>query len=151
MQSFNRIRAVEASPPISQASPLISIVDDDQVVRESIADLIEALGYAAITFASAEEFLESAQIDGTACLITDLQMPGVDGLELQRRLAATGYTTPIIFITAFPKERARDSALQAGAVAFLVKPFEEASLINSIEAALALSAKGEGPGRSPAS
>ena len=71
-------------------------------------------------------------------------MPGVDGLELQRRLAATGYTTPIIFITAFPEERVRDSALQAGAVAFLVKPFEEASLISSIEAALALSAKGKG-------
>lgn len=118
---------------------LISIVDDDQVVREATADLVEALGYSAITFASAEEFLDSVQLKGTACLITDLQMPGVDGLELQRRLVANGNTTPIIFITAFPKERARDSALQAGAVAFLVKPFEEASLISSIDAALALS------------
>ena len=135
---------MEASPPISQAPPLISIVDDDHVVREGTADLIEALGYEAITFASAEEFLNSAQIEGTACLITDLHMPGVDGLELQRRLVATGCTTPIIFITAFPGERVRDSALQAGAVAFLVKPFEEASLISSIEVALALSAS-QGP------
>ena len=143
---------MQATLLISQRTPVISIVDDDQVVREATADLIEALGYEAITFASAEEFLDSAQLEGTACLITDLQMPGVDGLELQRRLTATGYTTPIIFITAFPKERARDSALQAGAVAFLVKPFEEASLVNSIETALALSAgKGEGPGWSPAS
>ena len=125
---------------MQETTPLISIVDDDQVVREATADLIDALGYAAVTFASAEEFLDSAQVGSTACLITDPQMPGVDGLELQRRLIATGCTTPIIFITAFPKERARDCAMQAGAVAFLAKPFEEGMLINSIETALAKSA-----------
>jgi FixJ family two-component response regulator len=123
-----------------QEIPLISIVDDDRVVREATADFVEALGYAASAFASAEEFLDSPQVAGTACLITDLQMPVVDGLELQRRMLATGLRTPIIFLTAFPKDEARDTALQAGAVAFLTKPFEEASLTRSIETALALAA-----------
>ena len=141
---------MQGTPHISLGTPLISVVDDDQVVREATADLIEALGYEAITFASAEEFLDSGQLESTACLITDLQMPGIDGLELQRRLVATGYTTPMIFITAFPKEGARDNALQAGAVAFLVKPFEEASLISSIEMALALFVA-QGPEGTPAS
>jgi FixJ family two-component response regulator len=125
---------------MQETTPLISIVDDDRVVREATADLIEALGYTAVTFASAEEFLDSAQVGSTECLITDLQMPGIDGLELQRQLIAIGCTTPIIFITAFPKQRAHDCAMQAGAVAFLTKPFEEAALISSIETALAMSA-----------
>jgi FixJ family two-component response regulator len=115
---------------------MISIVDDDALVREATADLLTSLGYQASTFASAEQFLASDRVSKTACLITDLQMPGLNGLDLQHQLLAAGHRTPIIFITAFPKESARSCALDAGAVAFLSKPFEEESLIKSIEIAL---------------
>jgi FixJ family two-component response regulator len=125
---------------------LISIVDDDAVVREATADLVSALGYAASTFASAEQFLISGKIDETDCLITDLQMPGMDGLGLQSRLLEDGRETPVIFITAFPKASARDRALAAGAIAFLTKPFEEKSLLRSLEIALKKGGqKGDGP------
>jgi FixJ family two-component response regulator len=115
---------------------LISIVDDDAVVREATADLVNALGYAASTFASAEQFLISGKIDETDCLITDLQMPGMDGLGLQSRLLEDGRRTPVIFITAFPKASSRHRALAAGAIAFLTKPFKEKSLLRSLEIAL---------------
>jgi FixJ family two-component response regulator len=115
---------------------MISIVDDDALVREATADLITSLGYQALTFASAEQFLASEHVNETACLITDLQMSGLSGLDLQSHWLAGGYRTPIIFITAFPKDGARARALEAGAVAFLSKPFEEESLIGSIEIAL---------------
>ena len=119
-------------PPLT-----VSIVDDDSVVREATADLVNSLGYNVTMFASGEAFLESGEVERVSCLITDLQMPSVTGLELQRRLLAAGHKTPIIFITAFPKGQARDRALSAGAVAFLTKPFEEATLIESLRAALA--------------
>jgi FixJ family two-component response regulator len=115
---------------------LISIVDDDAVVREATADLVSALGYAASTFSSAEQLLVSGKLDETDCLITDLQMPGMDGLGLQSRLREDGRQTPVIFITAFPKVSARDRALAAGAIAFLTKPFEEELLVRSLEIAL---------------
>jgi FixJ family two-component response regulator len=118
-----------------QRMRLISIVDDDVTVREATADLINALGYAASTFASAEQFLNSDKIDETDCLITDLQMPGMDGLSLQSRLLKEGRKTPVIFITAFPKESVRARALAAGAIAFLTKPFEEDLLVRSLEIA----------------
>src|SRR5262245_50006669 len=104
---------------------MISIVDDDALVREATADVVTSLGYEARTFASAEEFLASAHVKATSCLITDLQMPGLNGLELQSQLLAEGYDTPVIFITAFPKDKSRARALNAGAVAFLSKPCEE--------------------------
>jgi len=116
---------------------MISIVDDDETVRDATADLITSLGYNARTFSSSEEFLGSGELQHTDCLITDLQMPGLNGLELQARLIADGHDVPVIFMTAFPQAAARMRALDAGAVAFLTKPFEERSLMESIETALA--------------
>jgi FixJ family two-component response regulator len=115
---------------------VISIVDDDLLVRESIGDLISSLGHEALIFGSSEQFLASGRLADTACIITDLQMPGMSGLDLQARLRADGHVTPIIFITAYPKEAARARALDAGAVAFLTKPYEESDLTGSIEIAL---------------
>jgi FixJ family two-component response regulator len=122
-------------------APVISIVDDDALVRDGIGDLVKSLGYGVLTFASAEEFLKSGQVRETSCLITDLQMPGLKGLDLQSHLLEAQYDTPVIFVTAFPTNKARTQALRAGAVAFLSKPFEEDSLIGSIETAVALDRK----------
>jgi FixJ family two-component response regulator len=115
---------------------MISIVDDDSCVREATGDLVESLGYDVLKFSSAEHFLRSGQIAETACLITDLQMPGLSGLDLQTELLAQGHDTPVIFITAFPEERYQTRALDAGAIGFLKKPFDDRSLISCIEAAL---------------
>ena len=115
---------------------VITIVDDDGFVREAIGELVRSLGYRTAVFSSAEQFLESGCIGETACLITDLQMPGMSGFDLQIRLRDDGFETPIIFVSAFPEERYRTRALDAGAVAFLGKPFEEESLVECISAAL---------------
>jgi FixJ family two-component response regulator len=115
---------------------VISIVDDDALVREGIGDLVKSLGYSVLTFASAEDFLKSGHVEDTSCLIADLQMSGLNGLELQSHLQEVRYRTPVIFVTAFPTNKDRSQALRAGAVAFLNKPFEERSLIGSIEIAL---------------
>jgi len=117
---------------------VISIVEDDPFARDAIGDLIQSLGYRAVSFSSAEQFLDSGRVEEVACLITDLQMPGMSGLDLQNHLQAAGCNTPIIFISAFPEERVRTRALNAGAVAFLSKPFEEKSLIGCINIALAM-------------
>jgi FixJ family two-component response regulator len=116
--------------------PVISIVDDDASVREATKGLVRSLGYGAAAFASAEDFLQSDHVNDTACLITDMQMPGLSGVELQSRLVAQGNRTPIIFITAFPEERIRARVLEAGAIGFLSKPFDEDRLIEYIHAAL---------------
>jgi len=115
---------------------MISIVDDDQSVRKAISALVRSLGYAAATFASAEDFLESDRVDDTSCLITDVQMPGLNGVELQRRLIADGRPMPIIGITANPEENIRTQMLEAGAVGFLSKPFNDACLIDCLGTAL---------------
>lgn len=115
---------------------MISIVDDDPLVREATLDLIHSLGYSAAAFDSAERFLDSGQVKKTSCLITDQQLPGLSGTELQRHLQAEGYKTPVIFITAFPEVRVRESALRAGAVAYLTKPFEQDDLVDSLAIAL---------------
>jgi FixJ family two-component response regulator len=115
---------------------IISIVDDDLLVRESIADLISSLGHEPLIFGTAEQFLASGRLADTACIITDLLMPGASGLDLQASVRAYGHLTPIIFITACPNESARARALEAGAVAFLTKPFEESALLGSLEIAL---------------
>ena len=122
---------------ILENGAMISIIDDDSIVRKLIGDLINSIGYRALTFASAEQFLDSGQAAKTACLITDLQMPGLSGLDLQERLLKSGYRTPVIFVTAYPKDKARERALSAGAVAFLTKPFNGASLVRAVESALA--------------
>ena len=113
---------------------MISIVDDDAFTRDAIEDLLQSLGYRAVTFPSAKQFLDSGRVGEVACLITDLQMPGMNGLDLQSQLLAAGYDTPVIFISAFPDERVRRRALNAGAFAFLSKPFPQATLISCIDA-----------------
>jgi FixJ family two-component response regulator len=115
---------------------VIAIIDDDAFVRESTADLISSLGHESLIFDSGEQFLASGRLADTVCIITDLQMPGLSGLDLQAHLQANNCFTPIIFITAYPKESARARALDAGAVAFLTKPYEEGALIGSLETAL---------------
>ena len=115
---------------------MISIVDDDAAVREATQVLVKSLGYRAITFASAEDFLQSESVHDTSCLITDMQMPGLNGVELQSLLLARGHRTPIIFIASFPEEKIRARALEAGAVGFLSKPFDEERLIDYLYQAL---------------
>jgi FixJ family two-component response regulator len=123
---------------MSEDHTLISIVDDDALARDGIEELVESLGYRARTFVSAEHFLESGVIAETACLITDLQMPGLNGLELQEALRSQGCCIPIILITAFPNEKHRNRALEGGALGFLSKPFDESSLIQFLDAAIEL-------------
>jgi FixJ family two-component response regulator len=113
----------------------ISIVDDDESVREAMRALMKSLGFAAETFPSAEEFLASDSRNRAACLITDMQMPGLTGLGLHDRLLASGRPVPTIMITAYPDERVRARALQAG-VCYLVKPFNESDLLACIHSVL---------------
>ena len=115
---------------------LIAIVDDDEPVREAMKTLVRSLGYNASTFGSADEFLNSEQVDDTSCLITDLHMPGLSGLDLQDRLIARGHRIPIIFITGFPDDTARARAMKAGALAFLTKPINQHHLVDHLEKAL---------------
>ena len=116
--------------------PLISIVDDDDAVRNSLDDLIRSIGFRTQGFPSADAFLSSNQPRDTACLILDVRMPGMNGLDLQRQIVAANWRIPIIFITSHADDDARARALQAGAVAFLYKPFREEELLNAIDAAL---------------
>ena len=117
---------------------LISIVDDDPFARDGIRELIESLGYNAVAFSSAKHFLQSGVIAHTTCMIIDLQMPGLNGLELQEALRSRGHRTPVVVITAFPNEIHRKRALHGGAVGFLSKPFDEASLIGCLTVAIKL-------------
>ena len=116
--------------------PLISVVDDDDSVRESLSGLIRSVGFGVTVFASAEEFLNSSHLSDTNCLILDVRMPGMNGLELQRRLAASHRSIPVIFITAHGDEEARVRALNGGAVEYLLKPFSEDALLKAIDTAL---------------
>jgi FixJ family two-component response regulator len=116
--------------------PLISVVDDDDSVRESLRGLIRSVGFAVAVFASAEEFVSSDDLRNTDCLILDVRMPGMNGLDLQRHLAATHHQIPVIFVTAHGDEEARQRALNGGAVDYLLKPFSEEALLNAIDAAL---------------
>src|SRR6201988_1338532 len=115
---------------------LVSLVDDDESIRRTTTLLIESFGFHARAFESAEGFLKSGQLQETSCLIIDIQMPGMNGLQLQSHLATAGYKIPIIFITAYDKEESRQQALQAGAVAFLGKPFNDELLLETICATL---------------
>ena len=116
---------------------LIAIVDDDEPVRDATKALVRSLGYNnASTFASADEFLKSEQVHDTSCLITDVQMPGLSGLDLQDRLIARGHCIPIIFMTGYPNDSVRARAMKAGAVCFLNKPFSDDHFIGCIEKAL---------------
>lgn len=116
--------------------PVIAVVDDDKSFRRAIMSFIRSLGYGAAAFDSAEALLKSDQIQDIDCLITDLQMPGMTGIELQDRLIAQGHRLPVIFITAFPGVKARAQALARGAVGFLAKPFNDQRLIACLNEAL---------------
>ena len=122
---------------MSEAS-LISIIDDDPLARDGIRELVEFLGYRAITFNSAEYFLRSSVIAETTCLITDVQMPGMNGLELQEALQSQGHQTSVIVITAYPNEKHRTRALENGAVGYPSKPLDEQTLIECLTVAIKL-------------
>jgi FixJ family two-component response regulator len=128
---------VSSNTPNKSSVPMISIVDDDESVREALESLLKSVGYRAEVFASAQEFLRLGQHQDSRCLILDVRMPGLSGLELQRQLVSSGPSIPIIFITAHGDEAARAQALGAGAVAFLRKPFTEEALLKAVDAALA--------------
>ena len=116
-------------------STLIAVVDDDESVRTAIRGVLESVGFNVMPFASAEEFL-AWQNGSFACLISDVRMPGIDGLELQRRLARKGSDIPIIFVSGYGSEHSRSSALSAGAIGFLDKPFDDDALIELVQSAL---------------
>jgi FixJ family two-component response regulator len=115
---------------------LISIIDADTLARYGVVALVESLGYKAVSFSSAEHFLASGAITETTCLITDVRMPGLSGLELQEALRAQGHRTPVILMTAYPNESRRNRAVAGGAVGFLSKPFDDTSLIECLAAAI---------------
>jgi FixJ family two-component response regulator len=116
--------------------PIISIVDDDASMRTATARLLKSFGFSAHAFASAQEFLLSPRLYETSCLIADVEMPGMSGVELQDYLIAHGHETPMIFITAFPENRIRERVMKAGAIDFLSKPFDEPRLLECVEHAL---------------
>ena len=115
---------------------LVVGVDDDFRLRESLKSLVESAGYVAAVYPSAEEFLQSGALEGAACLVTDVRMPGMDGIELQHRVRLERPELPVIFISAHLDEEARKRALDEGATRFLYKPFDGAELLRTIEAAL---------------
>jgi FixJ family two-component response regulator len=124
--------------------PVISIIDDDGSVRAATYNLVRSLGYVVHTFASAGEFLRSPHLNDTSCVIADVRMPAMSGLELQAHLLAEGHRLPFIFITAFAAENVRAQALKAGASCFLTKPFTGEALSGCLDAAL----RERGEGRS---
>jgi len=132
------LKTVHSALPVQSGArrKLISLVDDDQSIRRTTTLLIQSFGYQAAAFESAESLLKSGQLQETSCLIVDVQMPGMNGLQLQRQLAASGYNIPIIFITAYDNKESRQQAMQAGAVAFLSKPFNDELLLETIRATL---------------
>lgn len=133
-----------SNKPRTAAEPLVAIVDDDASVGQSASRLIRSVGYRAEAFSSAQEFLDSGRAADTACLILDVRMPGMDGLELQRRLAGSDPRVPIVFITARATEEEERRALRAGAVAFLRKPVGKDTLVRVLDGILHNSASGGG-------
>ena len=115
---------------------IISVVDDDASVRIATDNLLSSYGYRVHTFASAEEFLQSSCLNDSSCVIADVQMPAMSGLDLLMHMRAQGYNAPFIFITAFPEENVRTQALKAGAICFLAKPFAGPTLIKYLATAL---------------
>lgn len=121
---------------MAKAKPLISIVDDDESMREALKGLMKSLGHRVEAAASAEEFLRSPHICRTSCLIADVQMPGMTGLDLHRHLSASGKPIPTILITAYPDDSVRERAVAAGAIGYLSKPFDESDLLACVRSAL---------------
>ena len=126
--------------------PVITIVDDDESVREAAMSLMRALDFTSEAYQCAEDFLKSGRIQRTSCLIADVRMPGMTGLELHRRLVASGNSIPTVLITAHPDDGIRARALQAGIICYLTKPFNEDDLLDCIHSALDRGRrKGKGP------
>jgi FixJ family two-component response regulator len=117
---------------------LVSVVDDDQSVRESLPDLLNELGYAVQAFSSPEEFLASEALDRSKCLVLDIAMPGMTGIDLQRKLKQQGKTIPIVFVTASRNEAVRSRVLALGAAECLYKPFSDTALLAALNSALQL-------------
>ena len=132
------LQTVHSALPVQSGArrKLISLVDDDESIRRTTTLLIQSFGFQAAAFESAKSLLKSGQLKETSCLIVDVQMPDMNGLQLQRQLAASGYNIPIIFITAYDNKESRQQAMQAGAVAFLSKPFNDELLLETIRATL---------------
>jgi len=122
---------------VPKQMPLIAIVDDDESVREATKSLMQSLGFAAETFPSGEDFLAGPHLARTDCLVADVNMPGMTGLDLHRRLIAAGRNIPTILITAYPNESVRSRALNGGVISYLIKPCDEQDLLLSIRSALA--------------
>ena len=120
----------------SSGKSRIAVVDDDESVREALMGLLRSAGFGAETYASAEEFLRSGSLEETECLILDVRMPGIGGVELRRYLELAGHDIPVIFITAHGDDSTRAQALGANVVAFLTKPFDDEALLEAIERAL---------------
>jgi FixJ family two-component response regulator len=118
---------------MSPSKHVVAAVDDDRRVRASIQSVLESAGYEADMFESAEEFLDSGALARATCVIADVRLPGIDGIELQRRIRTERPPAPVIFITAHDEDGVREAALQGGAVAFLLKPFDAADLLHHIE------------------
>ncbi|MCA1366929.1 response regulator [Bradyrhizobium sp. BRP14] len=123
--------------------PLIAIVDDDQSMREATQGLMRSLGFDVEAFSSADDFLKFPNLHRTACLVTDIHMPGMSGLDLHRRLVALGESIPTVLITAYPNESLRARVLDRDIVGYLEKPFGEQDLLNCISSALARGSDGE--------
>ena len=121
---------------IQKKTKLVAIIDDDDLMRSALQGMLKSVGLPSQAFASAEDFLKSGQQQQTACLITDIRMPGMSGLELQAKLNAEHCRIPTIFITAHGDTKMRMQALRAGAVEFLAKPFDDEALLGSVRAAL---------------
>ena len=121
---------------IGNEACVIAIVDDEELVRTSLQRLLKMAGYTVAAFTSAEEFLRSGSLQDVHCLIADIRMPGMSGLDLQSELNAGGYQIPIIFITAHGDEKMRIRAMRVGAVAFLAKPFDNTVLLDRVRACL---------------
>jgi FixJ family two-component response regulator len=127
--------ACEGSAVVSKIS-VIAVIDDDASVRVGTENLLSSLGYTVQTFESAEEFLQSGLLNGTSCVIADVRMPGMSGLELQTLLLKQGHRVPFVFITAFSEEAVHAQALSAGAICLLTKPFDRVTLVRCLDTAL---------------
>jgi FixJ family two-component response regulator len=128
-----------ADGPLGRSTnqPLIAIVDDDESVREATKDLMRSMGLAVEAFACGEDFLRSPHLSRTACLVADINMPGMSGLDLHRHLSVRNKSIPTILVTAYPNDSVRERALSAGVICYLEKPFSEDDLINGIRSAFA--------------
>ncbi len=127
------------------AIPVVAVVDDDEAVRSALDNLLRSLGLEVVTFASAEAFLASPVCASAACLIADVQMAGMSGLDMQRHLRSAGNRMPIIMMTAFPQDHVRQRAVADGALGLFAKPFESGALIDCLEQALRRHAAGQSP------